>query len=196
MVIAVECITAERLTELLFRCVLELHAIANKKAESGGEFAVAMTASERNRFLIGMKGLSKDDTPILKSNTLGSSSYLRMLASVDAEKSQCSRPEDLESIFEGIRSSVGFEKMNRMLFGVMEEWMVGQLRAELAASRDKGDESDAISLNEGLSRLLSELGRDNEALELDKEALIYYKSKGIPFTFAGKGFAGTMIMPD
>jgi hypothetical protein len=65
-----------------------------------------------------------------------------------------------------------------MVFGVMEEWMVGQLRAEMFASRERGNEFDAISYNEGLSRLLCELGRDEEALELDKEALLYYKSKG------------------
>jgi hypothetical protein len=155
--------------------VLELHAIADKKAQGGGEFAVAMTASERQRFLTGAKGPADGQS---RCRTLGSSSYMRMLGRVDAEKSQCSRPKDLESIFEGIRSSVGFEKLNRMVFGVIEEWMVGQLRAEMIASRDRGDDLVAISWNEGLSILLSELGRDNEALELDKEALIYYNSKG------------------
>ncbi len=37
------------------RCVLELHAIAAKKAEGGGEFAVVMTAEKRLRFLQGIK---------------------------------------------------------------------------------------------------------------------------------------------
>ena len=37
------------------RCVLELHVIAAKKEESGGEFAVGMTAGERLRFLRGIK---------------------------------------------------------------------------------------------------------------------------------------------
>ena len=163
--------------------MLELHAIADKKAQGGGEFAVAMTASERQRFLTGAKGPADGQSRFTR--TLGSSSYMRMLGRVDAEKSQCSRPKDLESILEGIRSSVGFEKLNRMVFGVIEEWMVGQLRAEMIASRDRGDDLVAISWNEGLSILLSELGRDNEALELDKEALIYYNRKG--GSLAGNG---------
>jgi hypothetical protein len=35
----------------LRRCVLELHATAVKKTEQGGDFAVAMTALEKQRFL-------------------------------------------------------------------------------------------------------------------------------------------------
>jgi hypothetical protein len=161
--------------------VLELHAIANKKAEGGGEFAVAMTASEKQRFLADLAGGKFQRA----ERTVGSSQYIQMLGRVDSERSQCSRPKDLETIFEGIRSSVGFEKLNRMVFGVMEEWMVGQLRAEIIASRDRGDDFRAISLNEGLSMLLSDLGRDKDALELDKEALVHYNRKG--GSLAGNG---------
>jgi hypothetical protein len=163
--------------------VLELHAIANKKAEGGGEFAVAMTASEKQRFLADLAGGKFQRAERIR--TVGSSQYIQMLGRVDSERSQCSRPKDLETIFEGIRSSVGFEKLNRMVFGVVEEWMVGQLRAEIIASRDRGDDFRAISLNEGLSMLLSDLGRDKDALELDKEALIYYNRKG--GSLAGNG---------
>ena len=42
---------------LCCRCVLELHAIASKKEEGRGRFAVAMTAQENERFL---KGIEKD----------------------------------------------------------------------------------------------------------------------------------------
>ena len=42
------------------RCVLELHAIAARKEEGGGEFAVAMTAEERLRFLRGIKSDYKE----------------------------------------------------------------------------------------------------------------------------------------
>ena len=144
--------------------MLELHAIAMKKAEGEGDFAVAMTAAEKQRFL---DGISKDYGV-----------YYNMLGRVDVARSDCSRAADRESIHAGIRDSVGFGELGRMVFGVMEEWMVGQLRAEMFASRERGNEFDAISYNEGLSRLLSELGRDEEALELDKEALLYYKRKG------------------
>ena len=81
-----------------------------KKAEGGGNFAVAMTAAERQRFL---DGIRKDY-----------GSYYNMLGSVNVETSECSRAADRESIHAGIRDSVGFGQLGRMVFGVMEEWMV------------------------------------------------------------------------
>ena len=70
--------------------MLELHAIAVKKAEGGGRFEVAMTAPEKRRFLDGIS-------------------------------------DDRESIHAGIRDSVGFGALGRMVFGVMEGRMVEEL---------------------------------------------------------------------
>jgi hypothetical protein len=88
--------------------VLELHAIASKKEEGEGRFAVAMTAQEKERFL--------------KSIKADYGEYYGMLGRVNAETSDCSRASDRESIHEGIRRSVGFAKLSRMVFGVMEGW--------------------------------------------------------------------------
>ena len=49
--------------------------------------------------------------------------YYDTLGRVNAETSDCSRALDRESIHEGIRRSVGFAKLSRAVFGVMEEWM-------------------------------------------------------------------------
>ena len=87
------------------RCVLELHAIAAKKEEGGGECAVAMTAEERLRFLRGIKTDYNE--------------YYTMLGTVNAETSECSRPADRASIHDSIRSSVGFGKLSRMVFGCL-----------------------------------------------------------------------------
>ena len=73
--------------------MLELHAIAAKKAEGGGEFAVAMTAEERQRFLRDIRADYKE--------------YYKMLGTVNAATSECSRPADRASIHDGIRCSVG-----------------------------------------------------------------------------------------
>ena len=78
------------------RCVLELHAIARKKEEGGGRFAVAMTAQENERFLRGIR------------ENYGE--YYGMLGRVNAETSDCSRASDRESIHEGIRRSVGLDR--------------------------------------------------------------------------------------
>jgi hypothetical protein len=134
--------------------VLELHAIAQRKEEGGAEFAVAMTTQERQRFLRG----------ILESRV-----YLKMLGTVNAERSECSRPADRESIHAAIRDSVGFAKLNRMLFGVMEEWMEGQLLEELAASRKRGNEMQVIQWLETLGHVYGEQGRHQDALVVEQE---------------------------
>ena len=106
--------------------MLELHAIAVKKAEGGGRFEVAMTAREKRRFLDGISG--------------DHGAYYNMLGRVNVERSECSRAADRESIHAGIRHSVGFAALGRMVFGVMEEWMVEELRAEVAVRQCDGDE--------------------------------------------------------
>ena len=137
--------------------MLELHAIAVKKAEGGGEFAVAMTALEKRRFL---DGISKD---------LGA--YYNMLGRVDVARSDCSRAADRESIHAGIRDSVGFGELGRMVFGVMEEWMVGELQAQVAAKREEGDERGEMRWCSVLGNVLGQQGRRDEAVELEETAL-------------------------
>ena len=134
------------------RCVLELHAIAARKEEGGGEFAVAMTAEERLRFLCGIKANFTE--------------YYTMLGTVNAETSDCSRPDDLLSIHDGIRCSVGFGKLSRMVFGVLEEWMEGQLRAQVASCEEAGENEEAMMWNLTLALVLIQQGRHANALPM------------------------------
>ena len=83
--------------------MLELHAIAVKKAEGGGRFEVAMTAREKRRFL---DGISCD-----------TGAYYNMLGRVNVERSECWRAADRDSIHARIRGSVGFAALGRMMFG-------------------------------------------------------------------------------
>jgi hypothetical protein len=145
----------------LCRCVLELHAIAAKKADGGGDFAVVMTAQERLRFLRGIKADPGE--------------YYNMLGSVNAEKSECSRSGDRVGIHDGIRSSVGFVKLNRMVFGVLEEWMEGQLRAQVASCEVAGEESNAMEWNMPLACVLFDQGRYKEALELRESVFEFWR---------------------
>ena len=128
-----------------------------KKAEGGGDFAVAMTAAEKQRFLDGI------------SDDFGS--YYRMLGTVNVETSECSRTADRDSIHCGIRDSVGFGELGRMVFGVMEEWMVEELRAQAAAKREAGDEEEEMRWSCVLGNVLGEQGRHAEAVEVEERAL-------------------------
>ncbi len=143
------------------RCVLELHAIAAKKAEGGGEFAVAMTAEERRRFLQGINSDPKQ--------------YYDMLGTVNAERSDCSRPADRVSIHGAIRNSVGFGRLGRMVFGVLEGWMEGQLREQVASCEGAGEESEAMKWTSTLARVLSDQGRHNEALAMRERVLEFHR---------------------
>ena len=159
------CVLLSAVDDVTCRCVLELHAIAAKKAEGGGEFAVVMTAEERLRFLQGIK-----DDP---------RQYYDMLGTVNAERSDCSRPADRISIHGAIRDSVGFGRLGRMVFGVLEEWMEGQLRAQVTLSEEAGDDADAIEWTETLARVLSDQGRHNEALAM-KERVLEFRRRVLP----------------
>jgi len=145
--------------------VLELHAIASKKEEGGGRFAVAMTAQEKQRFLTGIQEDYKQ--------------YYNMLGRVNAETSDCSRAADRESIHEGIRRSVGFGKLSRMVFGVMEGWMEEQLRGQAAASAAAGDEKGAMVWNATLAAVFSEQGRHDEAVVIC-EAVFEFRRRTLP----------------
>ena len=143
------------------RCVLELHAIAARKEESGGEFAVAMTAEERLRFLRGIKANYEE--------------YYTMLGTVNAETSECSRPADRASIHDGIRSSVGFGKLSRMVFVVLEQWMEGQLRAQVASCEEAGEYEEAMEWNHTIALVLSEQGRHADALAIGQRVLEFHR---------------------
>lgn len=139
--------------------MLELHAIAAKKEQGGAEFAVAMTMEERRRFLQGIQAESRV--------------YLNMLGTVNSEKSECSRRTDQEIIHAVIRDSIGFTKLNRMLFGVMEEWMEVQLLAELAASRKRGYAQEVMGWLFTLGCVYGEQGRHKDAQKMEEELCEY-----------------------
>ena len=139
------------------RCALELHAIARHKEECGGRFELAMTSQENRRFLAGIGADPKE--------------YFAMLGRIDAETSTCSRASDRESIHEGIRRSVGFAKLNRMVFGVMEGWMEEQLRKQAAASAAEGSVYDSLALRSALASVMLLKGQCAEAAAMYEEIL-------------------------
>jgi hypothetical protein len=82
-----------------------------------------------------------------------------------------SRAADRESIHAGIRDSVGFGALGRMVFGVMEGWMVEELRAEVAARQRDGDEEGEMRWSCVMGNVLRDQGRRDEAVEFEERAL-------------------------
>jgi hypothetical protein len=144
--------------------VLELHAIAAKKEESCATFDVAMTREEQRRFVSGMSGDVEG-------------AYLDMLGRVDSKTSECSRTSDQESIHAAIRDTVGFGKLNRMLFEVMEGWAEGQLRARADEKMAAGEVLEAMDCNRSLASFLKQQGKYDGALLLEKQILEVYQDE-------------------
>jgi hypothetical protein len=144
--------------------VLELHAILSKKEDSGGEFEVAMTEQEKNRFL---REISNNDDNVGS----GVDGYYHMLGTVNAEQSDCSRAVDRESIHDSIRQSIGFEKLGRQLFCAFEKWMEEQLRAQAAWHMAAGDAVRSMKWNGILATVLGKQGRHEDALALQLQVL-------------------------
>ncbi len=138
------------------RCVLELGAIAKKKEKGQGEFAVAMTFDERLRFLEGI---------------INRGEYNKMLGTVNAETSSCSRTDDLQAIHESIRINIGFGKLNRMVLGVLEVWIEEQLHSQVVDCEKAGKRAEAIKWKAVVADVLSDQGRHNGALAIKKQVL-------------------------
>jgi hypothetical protein len=145
--------------------VLELQAIACKKEEGGGLLAVAMTAQENKRCLLAIRDDYCHDCD----------HYYNMLGRVNAETSECSRPDDRASIHDGIRSSVGFAKLSRMVFGSMEGHIEEQLRVQAAASTATGDEMGAILWKAAEAKFLTQQGRSREAVVIYEDVLMFFR---------------------
>jgi hypothetical protein len=148
-----------KLTLEFSRCVLELHAIAHSYLSGAGRFEVVMTMKEKARFVEDMCFSTKE--------------YYNMLGRVDAESSDCSRPADRQSIHQAICNSVGFEKLNRMVFHVLERWMEQELKRRVEASAAAAQEH---SWKQVLGTFLIMQGRCEEATPLFEQCLAYFQS--------------------
>ncbi len=142
-----------------------------------------MTADESKRFLQGIRADYGE--------------YYKMLGTVNAEASECSRPADRASILDGIRGSVGFVKLSRMVFEVLEEWMEGQLRAQVASCEERGKKKAAMRWNTTLALVLSNQGRHSDALAM-QERVLKFRRRVLPENHPdiGEGRVGSGVACD
>ena len=124
-------------------CILELGHCARKNCK----FDVAFTVEERAQFLKAMRG--------------DASCLLDVISNVNSMKSDCSRPLDRTAILKGIEDSIGYTKLDRMVFEVLDRWQLEALSGQAHACEIQGLEH--ASWFNSLGRMHYEQGRIKDA---------------------------------
>ncbi|CAK4664769.1 unnamed protein product [Aphanomyces euteiches] len=94
-------------------------------------FEVYASVVENARFEIAM-GRSQKASLIQDIQSNGA--FREMLSKGKSERSETTVPSDRDNIFELIRDEVGFTQLDRMVFGVVEKWMLRSIDHEIDAA--------------------------------------------------------------
>ncbi len=149
------------------RCLLELHAIAAKKAEGGGEFDVTMTSTERLR----IAGCSKADLE----------EFYNMLTIINVEAGDfysCCKPSTRDDFKQHYEMSTAFFaahtarlddpgaddgarvrfqfRSSEMVANVFKEWWDEELRKRIVTLQEAGKHAKAMQWNEMSMRAVPE----------------------------------------
>jgi tetratricopeptide (TPR) repeat protein len=133
-------------------CVFEVYCTA----DSGGKFEIAMNKSDETKFLDDIREHGQDRID-------------GMLATIRAEKSKCSVESDRESIFAVIRATVGFSKLDSMVFECYREWVITVSLQALAACND--DPCERMELLSTVGMLYSSNGSYEKAEKYHRQCL-------------------------
>jgi tetratricopeptide (TPR) repeat protein len=144
-----------------YRCILELHAISTKINDSGGRFEITMPAHSRQS--------------LLKETSVDVSKYFNLLSNVAAEYSVCSREDDKQSIHSAIRDTIGFDGLNRSIYSVICNWIIGQLQS-LTSEMKMANSLASVQRLKALGTVLYEMGRYSDALLVFQDASQVYVS--------------------
>ncbi len=72
----------------------------------------------------------------LLSDPYSITTMLEKIDQIDAENAEAFDPKDKEMIFDAIRSSIGFEKLNTTVIGALREWIETQCQEKVRAIKD------------------------------------------------------------
>ena len=136
-------------------CVFEIYACEC----TNSNFHVTMTSVERTRF---MEMLLKDG-----------GEYYKMLAKVDAEKSESFLAADRERIHDAIRRILpgGFVQLNNMILTVYGRWMLQVLQSKVEEAINSRSELDEAKYKNSLATLYENQGKYAEAEPLYVDCL-------------------------
>ena len=100
-------------------CIWELYCTFVTKQK----FEIALSHENQKQFL----------NDVLKAPT---GEINKMLTLIDAEKSECFKPEDRSKIFEIVKKEVGFNNINSMIFEKMRDWVVTTTKSFMSIEKD------------------------------------------------------------
>jgi tetratricopeptide (TPR) repeat protein len=140
-------------------CLWELYSTVKMECR----FEVALNRSEQEKFFA---DICRD--------TQGSIN--KMLATVDVENSQCWNPLDRERIFEVVKSSVGFPKLNSVVFERLREWATTITAKEIETLNNNPEQTKLKLMMQGtLGRLYMQQGEYYKAKDLFDEIFLPFK---------------------
>jgi hypothetical protein len=151
-------------------CLLELHAIAAKKAEGGGEFDVAMTATERLRFARCCKADLEEYRKMLSTVNVEAGVFFncfapsirddfkqhyKMFSAVGALAAHTASSEH-PAAGDDARGGFNFGQPSEMVADLFKEWLEGALRKRISTLQDAGEHCEAMQWNNMLLRAVPE----------------------------------------
>ncbi|CAK4072141.1 unnamed protein product [Aphanomyces euteiches] len=129
-------------------------------------FEVYASEVENARFEIAM-GRSQKASLIQDIQVLGA--FHEMLSTVNSEKSKTTVPSDRDNIFELIRDEVGFTQLDRMVFDVIEKWMLRSIDHEIDAAPTTVIQADWIMVKGNLLQDKGEYAQAKDAFQTAHE---------------------------
>ena len=109
-------------------CLYEIYCTV----DSNCKFEVAMSSSEENNFLETIKYDAFD-------------SYNRMLAAIDTENSNASKPEDKKKIFDAV-STVGFDRIDSIVSSRLREWVIETIKKSIRGCSNDEERGSALKV--------------------------------------------------
>jgi hypothetical protein len=149
---------------------MELHAIAAKKAEGGGEFDVALTSTERLRFARCCKADVEEYHEMLSTVNVEAGAFFncykpsirdvfkqhyKMFSDVGALAAHTASSED-SAAGDDARGGFNFGPPSEMVADIFKEWLEGELRKRISTLQDAGEHCEAMQWNEMLLRAVPE----------------------------------------
>ena len=104
-------------------CIWELYCTLATMSR----FEIAMSTADQAQFIEDVAG---DPQKVVH----------KMLATIDARKSECWKAEDRDRIHQVIHDTVGFSNVNDMVFSLMRDWVVNTTKAALETNADDEEE--------------------------------------------------------